>query len=131
MEEELNRRKYRTPTGSETERRTRNAVFISTHNTITHELSKSLGSYMIKKWGDIKFDKNIVKLLWKINDHVEKELMKGWKKESHDFITEAVPIDNKERTIDLVDLKNNTGFEFEVNKKIIKKDYIRIDISRG
>ena len=126
QQEENNRKKYTVPNGSPYQYRARNAVFISSSNTLKHEMAKSLGAYLLHKFGDVKFDERIIGLLAKLQTIVG-EVYQDWPKNPTDFITEAVPKSNKDRRIDLVELKSETWFEFET-QKIDKGDCITIKI---
>ena len=101
-------------------KRSKNAIYLSPGSTIRHEMSKCLGAYMLKKWGDIKFSIHVIHLLKELEMQVKKD-MEGFPIENKSFITEAVPTKEKERRVDLVRLEDDQRFEFETSKKI-KKD---------
>lgn len=133
---EDNRKKYIIPGGSSYQIRSKNAIHISPSNSIRHELSKCVASYMLRKWGDIKFDEGLLVALKQLEGEV-KRVMEGFPKEKSDFITECVPklktmkeigIVNKNRRIDLVDLDKDDWYEFECNRKIRKPNCITIYI---
>jgi len=117
---EKNRRMYLSPAKSETLLRPKNAVFISSGNSLRHELAKTIGAYMLRKWGDIKFDKYTLLQLKHIERTIEL-IMKDFPIQSEDFITEAVPKQDERRRIDLVRLSDEQWFEFECDPKISKK----------
>lgn len=117
---EKNRRLYLSPAKSKTILRPKNAVFISSANSLRHELAKTIGSYMLRKYGDIKLSVWLVHLLKEIELETE-TMMSEFPIQSEDFITEAVPIQDKKRRIDLVRLRDNQWYEFETDKKIKKK----------
>jgi len=120
MISEKNRRLYLSPAKSETLLRPKNAVFISSCNSLRHELAKTIGAYMLRKWGDIKLSKRTIGLLKQIESDINKE-MKDFPIQSEDFITEAVPKQDERRRIDLVRLRDNQWYEFETDKKVSKK----------
>ena len=120
-----NYRQYHLPGCSNLMAVKKNVVFISNSNSIKHELAKSLGAIMIHRFGDLKFNKEILESL----NNIEAEVIKmGWIKSEKDFITEACPCSNSKRRIDLVDLKTNTHYEFETSKKILKEGSVTIYI---
>lgn len=118
---EENRKKYKIPSGANFQLRSRNAIYISPSNSLRHELAKTIGGYQLRKWGDVKLSESINQALKWIEDEV-KEVMKDFPKDKADFITEAVVKKQPDRRIDLVRLNPLTHFEFETNKKILKKD---------
>ena len=126
-QEELNRSLYRIPSGASYQLRSKNAVYLASNNTVRHELAKTLGAYMLIRFGDIKFNDEIKSLLRLIEIEVE-ALMQGFIEEKSSFITEAVPKKEESRRVDLVRLKDGTRFEFETNKKITKLNAITIRI---
>ena len=130
MKSEQTRKLYYTPGCNQIQTRPKNAMFLSVANSITHELSKSLGGYMLLKWGDIKFDRPLIDMLIKINDYVENVLMKDWPKNPSDFISEAVPIEDPKRRIDIVGLKMDARYEFETDPRIKKDNALTIYIGR-
>lgn len=75
---------------------------------------------MLRKWGDIKFSDDLNDALGQVQGCV-KNIMKEFPKDKSDFITEAVPINEPLRRVDLVRLSDDQRFEFETDKKI-KKD---------
>ena len=113
---------YRTPGSASHMLRPKNALFIAP-NSFKHELAKFIGAYMLKKYGDIKFSEYLVCNLKFLEKEI-KEIMKDFPKESSDFITEAVPINEPKRRVDLVRLSDNTRFEFETDKKVKKEGAI-------
>ena len=98
-----------------------NVIFLNNHNTVLHELGKCLGAIMVHKFGDLKFSPETVGALRVINEEVGK--LNLVKCESN-FITEAVPNEDKSRRVDLVGLRDNVRFEFETDAKNIKKDNV-------
>ena len=133
---ENNRKKYTIPSGSAFQLRSRNAIYLSPTNTVKHELSKMIGGYMIRKWGEIKFDKELIDMIDVIDVYI-KELMKDFTKNKGSFITEAVPklktlkekgVTDKNRRIDLVHLDTNDWWEWETNKKVKKEKSFTIYI---
>lgn len=119
---EKNRRKYTIPSGASYQYRAKNAIYISPI-TLRHELSKCIGAYMLKKWGDIKFPEILAEQVKYLGDYVDM-MMKDFPKGRADFITEAVPKCNKDRRIDLVRLNDEQWFEFETNHKIKKENCV-------
>jgi len=118
-------KKYHTPGCGNYIRRAKNAIFISRHNSIRHELGKCLGAIMVSRFGDLKFNQFIIDALIDIEYQVNSF---GFTHNHHDFISEAVPNDRKERRVDLVDLVNSDEIEFETSKAISKKDCVTIRI---
>lgn len=110
---------YHVPGCRNYQRRKRNAVIFNTHSTVQHEMAKALGSFMLRKWGDIKFDDKIQTALFKLNEAVN-NAMKDFVKQEADFICEAVPNEEPDRRVDLVCLDTDTRFEFEMNPKVNK-----------
>ena len=115
---EENRRKYLTP-GTISLLRPKNAVFISSANSFKHELAKTIGALMLQRYGDIKFDEELVKRISDIGYYITTELMNEFPKSNEPFITEAQY--NKNRRIDLVRLRDNQHFEFETDHTIKKE----------
>jgi len=126
-EVEDNRKLYRIPSGANYQLRSKNAVYISPSNTLRHELAKSIGAYMLRKYGDIKFLDTLGHQLEQIEKTV-KTIMKEFPKDKSDFITECVPKREPERRVDLVRLSDNTRFEFETKSNIKKNNCITIYI---
>jgi len=124
---EENRKLYRIPSGANYQLRSRNAIYISPSNSLRHELSKCIGAYMLRKWGDIKFEPIISDLLKLLEKDIN-AIMKEFTKNKANFITEAVPKKEPERRVDLVKLEDNTRFEFETSLKIKKPDCYTIYI---
>lgn len=112
-------RKFHTPGMPNHYPRKKNAIFISSGNTVCHELAKCLGAIMLHKHGDLKFNDKIILLLREIDTAV-KDL--DLAKQRTDFITEAVPNSQKDRRVDLVSLSDGTRYEFESVHTICKKD---------
>ena len=113
--------KYHPPGGSRLQTVKLNAVFVSGHNTVRHELSKALGGVMLNKWGDVRFTPEIIKGLRVLSDLVEFEF-KDWEKNKVNFISEAVPTSDSKRRVDLVKLDDDTRIEFETNGNVKVKD---------
>lgn len=112
-----NQRNYHVPGCSSNHNPKKNSISISDHNTIKHELAKSLGAIMLSRFGDIKFTKEIVTLLNCLEHEVNTI---GFVKDHADFITESVPNDEENRRVDLVNLNTDDRFEFETDHKIDK-----------
>jgi len=74
---------------------------------------------MLRKWGDIELSKRTIGLLKEIESEI-REVMKDFVIQSEDFITEAVPVINTKRMIDLVRLRDEQWFEFECEHSISK-----------
>ena len=127
MQNDLNRRNYQVPGNATHVTRPKNAIYISTTNTLKHELAKCIGAYMIKKHGDIKFSAELIDLISKM-DAAAKEILKDFPKDPQDFITEAVPKISLNRRIDIVRLSDETWYEFETDHKIEKGDCVTIKI---
>jgi len=125
--EEDNRKLYKIPSGGNYQLRSKNAIYVSPSNTIHHELSKCLGAYMLRKWGDIKFSERTCAILKMLENEV-KLTMKDFPKDRSAFITEAVPKKEPDRRVDLVRLNDNQRFEFETNPKIKKENCCTIYI---
>ena len=120
-----NWRHYFTPGCPRTHRLKKNAIFLSKHSKIRHQLAKCLGSIMVKKFGDVKFNDAIIEYLILIEKEVENI---GLIDSPSEFITEAVPCEDKTRRVDLVELKNNVRFEFECDHKVRKENSVTIYI---
>lgn len=114
--------KYHIPGMSGIHRLKKNAIFVSNANTINHELAKCLGAIMVNRFGDLKFTPKIKKCLYEIDKEVRKL---GFVKSPSDFVTEAEP-NSENRRVDLVELKNNTRYEFETKKRERKENCITI-----
>ncbi len=123
---ENNRRKYLTP-GTAMSTRPKNAIFIHGKNTVRHELSKSLGGIMLRKWGDIEFSLKLKNLLIEVDKEVHRT-MKEYPKNPEDFISEAVPLENRKRIIDIVRTRDEQWFEWETQHDIEKEDSVTIYI---
>jgi len=117
---DVNRNKYKIPSGGNFQLRSKNAIYISPSNTLTHELAKTIGAYSLRKFGDIKFDKPLVLLIKNLEDYF-KLLMKEFPKEKASFITEACPKQFPNKRRDLVKLEDNWIFEFETSPKRAKR----------
>jgi len=103
----------------------KNAIFVSNANSVRHELSKCIGAIMIKKFGDVKFTKEIIKLIRIIDCEIGKlNLVVN----SSNFITEAVPNNEGGRRVDLVCVNTDDRYEFETDHKIKKDNAITIYI---
>ena len=120
---EDNRKKYTIPSGANFQYRSKNAIYISPNNTIKHEMAKCVGAYMLRKWGDIRWSDEVNEQLSMLQKTILKE-MKEFSIQRQDFITEAVPKDDKNRRVDLVGLKDRTHYEWETNKKVKKENAI-------
>ena len=122
MLSENNRKLYKILSCANHQLRSKNAIYISPSNSIKHELAKTIGGYLLRKWGDIPFyNPELLNLLYKIEVCVN-DLMKGFPKDKSDFITEAVPINEPLRRVDLVRLSDDQRFEFETDKKVKKEN---------
>ena len=100
----------------------KNAIFISTGNTLRHEMAKFIGCFMIKKYGDVKFDDDLKKMILTTSVYVEEKLMKAFFKESCNYITEACPNREPNRRVDVVNITNGDRFEFESLKSVKKPE---------
>lgn len=119
IEAEKIRRLYLTP---QTNHQTRpvNAVFISPGNSTEHELYKCVAGLMVAKYNEIYLptEKLQKKNMPTITDKIKalakaiEEVMETFPKEQGRFITEAVPIENKKRKVDLVMLNPHNRLEF-------------------
>ena len=81
---EQNRKLYKIPSGANYQLRSKNAIYISPTNSLRHELAKTIGAYMLRKYGDIKFSEQIGKCLYCFSKIVT-ESMKDFPKEKHQF----------------------------------------------
>lgn len=120
-----NRNLYKIPGGANYQLRTKNAIHISPACSIKHEIAKCLGAYMIRKWGDVKFNQDILNAL-EVLDLAANAQMYDWPKIKGSFITEAVIKKQPDRRVDLVVLDDNTHIEFETSKKIKKEGAVTI-----
>jgi hypothetical protein len=117
-------RDYHIPGCSKTLHRPKNAIFISEKNSIQHELSKCIGAIQIQRFGDLKWDNRLKWLVNKISEVIDSN---GLIRNPSDFITEAVPNDEENRRVDLVNLSTGDRIEFEKDHSINKgKDCITI-----
>jgi len=115
-----NYNQYHVPCCPRTHKLKKNAIFISTTNSVKHEMAKALACYMIKKWGEVKFSLEAIALLNLLDIRMAEDF-EGWKENPSDFITEAVKCSDSSRRVDVVNL--NTGDEIEIEtKKSVKKD---------
>ena len=105
-----------------------NAVTFSKQESFTHILGKTIIGAMLKKYGQVNYDEELMLLVRRIDDLIEKELMKDFVKDPHDFIMEAVPNNNIQRRIDVVDLKTNDHYEAETDHTIKKEGAITIKV---
>ena len=112
---------YMPPGGHPFQTVKRNVVFISSANSLRHEIAKLIVSYMIHKYGDVKWNKYISESLKYIESSMEL-LMKDFPKVKTDFLTEAVPTSNRDRRVDVVNLSTNDRFEIETSKLACKQD---------
>ena len=112
---------YHPPGGTPLKNVKRNVIFISNGNSIRHELAKALGAIMVHKWGDVKFSEKIIDLLAKLEIETNNQFW-GWAEEETSFLTEAVPNNEKNRRVDLVNLRTKDHIEFETNSKIKKEN---------
>lgn len=99
----------------------KNAIFISNANSLKHELSKFLACYMIKKYSDVKFTKELIEGINGLAN-IFNIIFKDWKESHSEFITEACPNENKDRRVDIVNLINNDRIEIETDHRIKKAD---------
>ncbi len=103
----------------------KNCIFISSGVRINHELAKSLGGIMLRKFGDVKFTDSIIT---KLNEIEAEILQMGFSDNTTSFITEAehntdtYPGTKKKRRVDLVNTSNGDRFEFENNHRELKPD---------
>ena len=100
-------------------RRPKNCVYMSSANSVEHEISKALASYMLLRWGDVKFSESVIKAVNELSSAV-KLAMGSFPPQKADFITEAVPNKDLSRRVDLVRLFDDTRFEFETDHKVKK-----------
>ncbi len=98
----------------------KNAVLIHGSNSVRHEISKCLGAIMVSRYGDVKFDKNLVDKVKLMSEYIETLLFRNWEVSPTSFITEAWS--GPKRRVDLVNLSTGDEIEFECNKKIEPKD---------
>lgn len=103
----------------------KNSVFINSNNTLQHEISKTIGALMLHKYGDIKWSIDLINAVEKVTDEIKKN-MKGFTIQPTSFITEAVPNNEPDRRVDLVNLNNDVRYEFETDSKIKKDNCITI-----
>jgi len=113
---------YHIPSMSNIHRIKRDAIFVSNINTFKHELAKSLGAIMIKRFGDVKFNDKIIEAI----SLIDKEIATfGFTKNPSSFLTEAERNLRKgepRRRVDLINLVTGDELEFETNHKILKKE---------
>lgn len=99
----------------------KNVISVSSGDipSIRHELAKSLGAIMLRRYSDVKFNPMIVAALKAIEREI-KDM--GFVKSPASYITEACPNENKERRVDLVNIDTDTRYEFETSLKVKKVD---------
>lgn len=114
--EKQNWYKFHKNGGSNLTRCPLNVIHIGSES-IVHELSKCLAGITLRKYGEIYFDKMVIDLITQIENIIEYQ---KYMKNPVNFITEAVPNNNKKRRVDLVRLDTGEKIEFETNKKIDK-----------
>jgi len=114
--EKQNWYKYHKNGGTNLTRCPLNVIHIG-NESIKHELSKCLAGITLRKYGEIYFDKMVIDLITQIENIIEYQ---KYMKNPVNFITEAVPNNNKKRRVDLVRLDTGEKIEFETNKKIDK-----------
>ena len=83
-----NYHKYHIPGCAHHKTLKKNAIFISTTNTIKHELAKCIGGIMLKRWGDISFSETVKGLINLLDKQIAKEFQE-WPEEGSDFLTES------------------------------------------
>jgi len=120
-------RDYHTPSCSNHVRRSKNAVFFNAGSTTKHELSKAVGGLMLLKWGDVMFTKGITDALHELSSCIDIAFGEFVKQKAN-FITECVPNNEGNRRVDLVNVDDNTRFEFETDHEVKKQDCVTIKI---
>lgn len=122
-----NWRSFHAPGCSHLRHRAKNAIYISSSNSIKHELAKCIGAIMVQRYGNVKFDSTVKTafddLCFAIQSVLGPELS-----EPNFFLTEAVPNDRPKRRLDLVNINTLDEFEFETNLKEHKKGAVTIYI---
>ena len=111
---------YHTPGCSKFVKRAKNGVFYNAGSSTQHELAKAVGALMLLKCGDIKITPEIKKGLIFLSFAIDNMILK-FPKQKANFITEAVHNGESNRRVDLVNVNDNTRFEFETNHKIKKE----------
>ena len=119
--EESNRRKYNIIGGQPYQFPSKNVIYISSANSLKHELGKCVVGYMLNKWGDASWSPELSKAL-RDADKVVKGLMKEFSRQKRSFITEAC-LKKSDRRIDVVRLFDHQFFELET-KNIDKEDCV-------
>lgn len=114
---EKNRRKYLTPKTNIL--RPKNAIFLNCKNTPRHEIFKTIMGIMLGRWGDIKTSPQLIARLNELEDEIF-NVMKDFPKDNQPFISEASPVNNPKRIIDIVRLSDEQHFEGETDHKIKK-----------
>ena len=104
-----------------------NVVYFNKGNTLKHELAKALGALQILKYGDVKFNQRILDALQAIQEECASAFIVETI-ENQFFLTEAVPVDNPERRVDLVSLNLDSHIEFETDHTIKKSNAVTIYI---
>ena len=114
--EKQNWYKYHKNGGSNLTRCPLNIIHIG-NETIKHELHKCLSGITLRKYGEIHITESIKNAINTIESEI---LSQQFMKNPVNFITEAVPNNNKKRRIDLVRLDTGEKIEFETSFKIDK-----------
>ena len=120
-------RLYHTTGCSKFIRRSKNAVYFNSGSSTKHELAKAVGGLMLLRWGDINFEEEILEKLEELSEEIDKAMLL-FPRQKANFITEAVPNNEGSRRVDLVNIDDNTRYEFESNSKIKKDNCITIYI---
>lgn len=113
-------KQYHIPSRPNYCRRPKNAVILSAGSRANHEIGKAVVAYQLIKYGEVRLTSEIINALRLLEMEITRS-MKGFPKQKSDFICEAVPNQEPERRVDIVDITRGDRYELE-NDHTIKKD---------
>jgi len=117
---EANRKKYKVPGGNSYMLRSKNAIFISSANTLKHEMMKLVIAYSLRKWGDFKITDEVRESLEDLQYRVELA-MKDFSGGKKSFITECQSKEFPDKRRDMVILDTGQVVEIETTERRAKR----------
>lgn len=120
-------RKYHIPGMPTHCKRAKNAIYLNAGSRANHEIGKAVAAYQLIKFGEVRFTSEIINALKLLEGEITRA-MKGFPKQKSDFITEAVPNQETDRRVDLVDVTRGDRYELENDHSIKKENAITIYI---